>query len=94
MPRRKLVIAVLSWIENDLYRDALHHFHVISRGVFRRQQAGARAAGAGNAVHVASVGAAVGVHLNFRGLSRAHVFQLSFFVIGSDPDFVEWNDGE
>ena len=90
----QLVIAVLAWFENDLYRDALHYFHVIARGIFGRQQASARAAGAGDAVHVAFVGAAVGVHLDFSGLAGAHVFQLRFLVIGGDPDFVERDDGE
>src|ERR1700730_15226909 len=54
----QVVIAVLSLIEDDFYGDALHHLHVIARGVFRRQQAGARAAGAGDAIHVGLVGAA------------------------------------
>src|SRR5271163_5136532 len=90
----QVVIAVLSLIENDFYGDALDDFHVIAGGVFGRQQAGARAAGAGDAVHVAAVGAAVGVHLDFRGLALAHRFQLRFFVVGGDPNIGERNDGE
>src|SRR5580704_8142928 len=85
----KLVIAVLAFIENDFYRDALNYFYVIARGVFGRQQAGACAAGTGDAVHVGFVGAAVGVHFNFGGLIGPHVFQLGFFIVGGDPNFVE-----
>src|SRR5271163_1033227 len=90
----QVVIAVLPFIENDLHRDALDDFHVIAGGVFGRQQAGARAAGAGDAIHVAAVGTAIGVHFYFGGLVFAHVFQLRFFVVGGDPDFVEGHDGE
>src|ERR1700723_199099 len=90
----QLMIAVLAFFEDELHRDALHYFYVISRGVFGRQQAGARAAGTGDAVHVGFVGAAVGVHFNFRGLAGPHVLQLRFFVVCGDPDFVERNDGE
>src|SRR5271156_6498479 len=90
----QVVIAVLSFIENDFHGDALDNFHVISGGIFRWQQAGARAAGAGDAVHVTLIRAAVGVHFNFGGLIGAHVFQLGFFVVGGDPNFVERNDGE
>ena len=60
----QLVILVCTGFEDDLHRNALHDFHVVAGGVFRRQQAEARAAGAGDAVDLAVVGSAVGVDVD------------------------------
>src|ERR1700679_3973094 len=48
----QLMIAVLAFFEDELHRDALHYFYVIARGVFGRQQAGARENATGNYVKV------------------------------------------
>src|SRR5579859_6927265 len=86
------MIVVRAWIEVNLYRNALHHFDVISCGILRRQQAEARAAGAGNAVHFAAVFAPVSVNFDGDGLSWSHIPQLSYFEVRGDPDVVEVND--
>src|ERR1700691_266569 len=40
------MIVVLAGIQIDANRHPLHHFHIVSSGVFRRQQAETRSAGA------------------------------------------------
>ena len=35
----EVVVAILARLEDDFYRDALHYLHVITGGVFRREQA-------------------------------------------------------
>src|SRR3974377_1290404 len=39
-------------IEHDLYRNALHHFHVVARRIFRRQQAQHRSRGPRERIHM------------------------------------------
>src|SRR5271167_3207102 len=79
-------------IENDFYRDALHHFHVIARGVFRRQKAQDRSGGTGNGIEVARKRFAVGVHFDVRLLTGLHVLELRFFEIRGHPDIVQGNN--
>ena len=55
------MVTVLVGINIDPDRDALHYLHEISRGIFRRQQAEARAAGATNTGDLAAVLTAIGV---------------------------------
>ncbi len=88
----QLVIVVRARIEHDLDRNALHDFHVVSGGIFRRQQAEAGAAGAGDAVHLAVVGSAVGVDVDGDALADLHFAQLRFFEVGGDPNVVEIDD--
>ncbi len=38
-PQTEVVVVVLSGLEHDLYGHALDDFHVVARGVFRREQA-------------------------------------------------------
>ena len=75
------MILVLARIEHDLHGNALHHLHVIAGGVFRRQQAEARAAGAGDAIHVPFDIRGEGVHGDGHALARPHVFELRFLEI-------------
>ena len=72
------MIVVRARIEHDLDRDALHYFHVISRGVFRRQQAEAGAAGSGNAVDLAVVGSAIGVDFDGDALANSSFAEAAF----------------
>src|SRR5262245_58995896 len=61
----EMAVRILTGVEHDLHRNALHDLHEIPGGVFRRQQAEARAGGRRDAVHVAVEGlASVRVHLD------------------------------
>ena len=86
------MIVVLSRIKHDLHRNALHDFHVVAGGIFRRQQAEARAAGAGDAFDLAVVAASVRVHIDRDALPDLHLPQLRFFEVGGDPDVVKIDD--
>ena len=92
IPGPQHVLFGFSRIENDLHRNTLHNFHIIAGGVFRRQQAEQRAAGPGNAFHLAFIFFAVGVDRNGDALSRPHFAQLVLFEIGRDPDVVKVDD--
>ena len=58
-----------SCVEDDLHRDALHHLDEVAGGVFRRQQAQARAGGAGDGIDVAVDRLAVHIDLDFGPLA-------------------------
>ena len=86
------MIVVLARIEDDLHRNALHDFHIVASRILRRQQAEARAAGAGDAIHFAVVFSAVGVDFNRDALADLHFAELRLFEIRGDPDVVEIDD--
>src|SRR5487761_1909855 len=79
------MIVMLSRVERNPHRDPLHHFHVISGGVFRRQQAHASAAGACDPLDLARVLAAVGVHVDLHRLADAHFLELRLLEIRRHP---------
>src|SRR6516162_2653099 len=56
--RPKLTVSVFSGLEHDLYRNSLHDFHVISRGIFGWKQTEKRSGGTSDTVDVPSKGAA------------------------------------
>src|SRR5215471_577414 len=56
--RPKLTVSVFSGLEHDLYRNSLHDFHVISRGIFGRKQTEKRSGGASDTVDAPSIVAA------------------------------------
>src|SRR5580658_9759838 len=73
-------------IEGNLHRHTLHHFHIIARGVFGRQQTERGSAARLNAVDLAREAAAPErVYSDIDGLTGAHVGQLRFLEIGRNP---------
>ena len=59
--------------EVDAHGNALHHLHVISGGVLRRQQAEDRACATAQVCHMAFPCATVGVHFDLHRIAGAHV---------------------
>src|SRR5919109_3751491 len=85
------MIWVLTYLKDNLHRHSLHHFHVISGGIFRRQQTGAGRSGGSETIYVAAIIAVVSVHVDGSALSYAHVLELIFFVVGHYPDVFQRN---
>src|SRR4029077_9014109 len=89
--RAKHALHLLLFIEHDLDRDPLHHFHIVARGIFRRQQTERRPAAGLNAVNASlQFEARVSVYGNSHWLSRPHTAQLRFLEIGDYPN--SWRD--
>src|ERR1700722_19850610 len=88
----EFVVFVGSRLKHNLYRDALHDFHVIAGGVFGRQQAEAGAAGAGDAINFAFIFAAGGVYLDVDLLTDFHLAMLRLFKVRGNPYVNERND--
>src|SRR5271156_1423630 len=76
-------------IEDDFHGNALHHLHVVSRGVFRREQAQHRASGSGDGIDMAAKHAAVGIDTDLRLLPRLQVAQLRFLKVRGDPHILQ-----
>src|SRR5882724_3018854 len=92
--RPKLVVSVLSWLENNLYRNPLDDLDVVARSIFRWQQAEQRSRRASNAIHMTSESPAVRIHVNLCFLPSLHVPELRLFEVRSNPDLVERNHGQ
>src|SRR6185295_1165096 len=89
----ELALDLLAFIENNFHRNALHHFHVITGGVFRRQQAESCARSVSNAVHMPLENAAsVCVHRDTRGLAGMHLCELSLLKIRDYPNIFLRNE--
>ena len=86
------MLARFAGIESDFDRNALNHFHIISSGIFRRQQASDRTACSSNALHVTLISFAVRVNINVGGLADLHVPQLCFLEVRRDPNVVKIDD--
>src|SRR5271154_1149303 len=67
------VVIVLVGIDIDPDGEALHYLHEISRGIFRRQQAEQRTAGATDTSDSTFVFTAVSIHAKRHSLARFHV---------------------
>ena len=70
MPGRSRSVRVLVGRDADAHRQALHHLHVVAGRVLRRQQAVARARGAGEALDAAVERRAERVDLDAHRLAR------------------------
>jgi hypothetical protein len=90
----KQVIAIFSGLQDDLYGNPLHNFHVVAGGIFRGQEAEERTSGAGDAIDMAFVVAAGRVRVNFDPLADTHVAELRFFEVCGDPNLIEGNNRE
>src|SRR5580704_9825285 len=73
--RPQPMVTVLVGINIAPDREALHHLHEISRGIFRRQQAEQRTAGATDTGDSAFVFAVVSIHTKRDSLARFHMAQ-------------------
>ena len=91
--RPQAMVLVLSGIEIDTDGNALHHFHVVARGIFRRQKAETRAAGASDPGDAPVVFVIVRIHRERHLLARFHALELRLFEIGGDPDVLQGNEG-
>src|SRR5580658_3563811 len=87
--RPQTMIAVFARIQIDANGHPLHHFHVISGCVLRRQQAEARSAGPADLLDGPLVFLAVGVHCEPHSLPRLHAAELSLFEICDDPHVIQ-----
>src|SRR5450755_5185954 len=88
------MVSVLALLENNSYRHALHHLHIISSRVFRREKAEARSRGSGKVIHMSAIIFPCSVSINRYCLSRLHLAQLGFLEIGCHPQTIDWDDGE
>src|SRR5580700_3059197 len=70
-----------NWIQHDLHWYPLHHFHVVPRRVFRRQQTEHSARRPRNRIHMPAERHSIRIDFHFRLLPRLHVFQLCLFKI-------------
>src|SRR5207247_6655084 len=89
--RPELKITVLSRVKDDFYRNPLHDFDVVARGIFRRKQAEKRTGRSGDAVDVAFVAPSIGIGIKNHRLARSDVPKLRLFEISGDPDVLERN---
>ena len=87
------MVTIFAWLENDLDRNTLDDFYVVTSRVFRRQQAEDGSRSPRNAVHMTAVGAAVRVQGSLPS-GRAHVPELRFFEVRGDPHLIQRNHGE
>src|SRR5229473_7148502 len=85
----KLVILVFSRIKDNFYRNALNDFYVITRCIFRREQAEERTGGSGNAVYMTLKCLPARIHMDVGFLANFHLPQLRLFEISGDPDFIQ-----
>ena len=86
--RPEQVLGILTFFEYYFDGDSLDDLDVVSGGVFGRQQAIARAAGAAYVEHMSFVGAPVGINENLYGSARLYISELSFLEIGRHPDIL------
>ena len=90
MPGRSGRSLVLSLVEHDLDRQALHHLDEVAARVLGRQQAEARGGGGADRLHVPlEVASGVGVHLDRRALAGAHRPHLRLLEVRHHPHVVE-----
>src|SRR5260370_41143149 len=80
--------------ETQPHRDALHHLHVVAAGVLGREQAVARAGGAGEALHRRAVVVVERIDVHRGLLAGAHVADLRLAEVGGDPELAHLRDGE
>src|SRR5208282_578507 len=81
-------------VEYDLHRYALHNFDVIAGGVFGREQAEARTAGASDGIDMPLVGLAVRIHRDVSRQTWLHLLELRLLEVRRDPEvaFAERNN--
>src|SRR5229473_6027750 len=88
------MLRILVGIETNPHWKPLHYFDKVAAGIFRRQKAEQRSGGAREILDRPSVVATERINMNVHGLTRAHVFELSFFEVCRHPDIVNGNDGK
>src|SRR5208282_1543847 len=76
-------------VQHNLHRNALHHFHVIARRVFRRQQTQHSASRACNRIHMPAESPSIRIDFHFRFLPRAHISQLRLFKVRCHPHILQ-----
>src|SRR3954453_9112633 len=85
----KDVLRILVLFEDDLHRDALHNFYVISSRVLRWQKAESSTRCTPKAVDVPVKIMIEGVDMDFYRLANTHLLKLGFFEICSYVNVVE-----
>src|SRR6266566_3666784 len=88
------MLRILVGIETNPHWKPLNYFDKVAAGIFRRQKAEQRSCGAREILDRPSVVATERINMNVHGLTRAHVFELSFFEVCRHPDIVNGNDGK
>src|SRR2546425_13003247 len=88
------MLRILVGIETNPHWKPLNYFDKVAGGIFRRQKAEQRSGGAREILDRPSVVATERINMNVHGLTRAHVFELSFFEVCRHPDIVNGNDGK
>src|SRR5260370_18279262 len=88
------MLRVLIAIETNPHWKPLNYFDKVAAGIFRRQKAEQRSGGARKVLDRTSVVATERINMNVHGLTRAHVFELSFLEVRRHPDIVKGNDGK
>src|SRR6266849_5443468 len=88
------MLRILVGIETNPHWKPLNYFDKVAAGIFRRQKAEQRSGGAREILDRPSVVATERINMNVHGLTRAHVFELSFFEVCRHPDIVNGNDGK
>src|ERR1051326_1347429 len=83
---KHFIVGIYAVVENDFDWDALDNFDKISRGIFWRKNAKARARAGLDGIDVTfEFCPAERIHFDCHRLSWLHVFELCFLEIGCDP---------
>src|SRR5258708_23571995 len=88
------MLRILIAIEANPHWEPLNDFEKVAAGSFRAQKAEQRCGGARKVLDRTSVVATERINVNVHGLTRAHVFELSFLEVRRHPDIVNGNDGK
>src|SRR5260370_40079412 len=88
------MLRVLIAIKANPHWKPLNDFDKVAAGIFRRQKTKQGSGGARKVLDRTSVVATERINMNVHGLTRAHVFELSFLEVRRHPDIVKGNDGK
>src|ERR1035437_5982351 len=91
-PGPQKALRIFIRVEANSNREPLHDFDIVSRRVFRREQAEKSAGGAGHVFEVAIKVMIESVDVNANGFTGLQSPQLRLFEIGGDPDVVQGNE--
>src|ERR1700756_2439450 len=88
------MLRILVGIETNPHWEPLNDFDKVAASIFRWQKTEQRSRGAREILDSPSVVATERINMDIHRLTRAHVYELSFFEVGRHPDIVNGNDGK
>ena len=88
------ILAFRVWVQQNLDRNPLHHFHVIARGILGRQEAQTRASRPSNGINMAGESLVIHVNVDLCLLAGMNIGKLSLLKVGCDPNLFQGDQGE